>query len=454
VSAGQTAGVRAEEPAELAAGQLAGQQPGRLARRVPPLLRDRPFRRYWSAQTISMFGDQISGIAMPLAAVLVLHAGAADMGYLSALEWLPSLLFALPAGALIDRRGHRRATMIGADLGRFLLLGSVPVCYALGVLTLPQLFAVAFCAGTLSIVFAVSDGTLFVSLVPEDQYVEGNSLVYASRALSFVGGPSLGGLLVQALSAPLAIAADAVSFLGSAAQLARIRPAEPPTDPGGQGAITAGARFIRGSGVVRASLLAAATINFFNFMFAALFILYATRALHVPAGLLGLVLGAGAVGGVLGSAVTKRLAAAIGVGWAYGVGCVLFTAPLLLVPLAGGPRPMVLTLLFLAEFGSGFGVMVLDISIGAIFAAVIPDQLRSRVIGAFQAVNYGTRPVGGLAGGALGTLIGLRPTLWIAAAGGLAGFLWILPSPLPRFRMPAGSGSAQPRPAATGAEPG
>jgi predicted MFS family arabinose efflux permease len=136
--------------------------------------------------------------------------------------------------------------------------------------------------------------------------------------------------------------------------------------------------------------------------------------------------------------VTRRLAAAIGVGWAYVAGCLLFTAPLLLVPLARGPMPVVLALLFLAEFGSGFGVMVLDISIGSIFAAVIPDQLRSRVTGAFQAVNYGTRPVGALVGGALGTLIGLRPTLWIATAGGVAGFLWLLPSPLPRFRMPTG----------------
>jgi predicted MFS family arabinose efflux permease len=305
------------------------------------------------------------------------------------------------------------------------------------VLSLGQLFAVAFCAGTLSILFSVSDATLFVSLVPESQYVEGNSLVYASRALSFVGGPSLGGVLVQLLSAPLAIAADAASFLGSALFLRRIRPAEPPVEPAARGAATAGVRFIRGSGVVRASLLAVATINFFNMMFFALFVLYATRALHVRAGVLGLVLGAGAVGGVLGSAVTRRLAAAIGVGWAYVAGCVLFTAPLLLVPLARGPMPVVLGLLFLAEFGSGFGVMVLDISIGSIFAAVIPDRLRSRVAGAFQAVNYGTRPVGALAGGALGTLIGLRPTLWIATAGGLAGFLWLLPSPLPRFRMPA-----------------
>jgi MFS family permease len=415
---------------------------GWASRRVPPLLRDRPFRRYWNGQTISMFGDQIGFVAMPLAAVLVLHASAAEMGYLTALEWLPSLLFALPAGAWVDRRGRRRAIMITADLGRFALMGSVPVSYALGVLSLPQLFAVAFAAGTLSVLFTVSNATLFVALVPEDQYVEGNSLIYSSRALSFVGGPSLGGLLTQALSAPLAIGADSLSFLGSAFFLSRIRPAEPPPAEDRGGSLMAGARFIRQSGLIRDSLLSVATINFFNFVFFALFVLYATRDLHVRAGLLGLVLGAGAVGSVLGSAVTKRVARAIGVGWTYFTGCLMFTAPLLLVPLAGGPRPLVLAMLFLAEFGSGFGVMLLDISIGSIFAAVIPDELRARVTGAFQAVNYGTRPLGALAGGALGTLLGLRPTLWIATVGGLAGFLWLLPSPLPRFRMPAGRPAA------------
>ncbi len=201
----------------------------------------------------------------------------------------------------------------------------------------------------------------------------------------------------------------------------------------------AGARFIRRSGIVRASLTAVATINFFNFMFFALFVLYATRSLHVRPGLLGLVLGAGAVGGVLGATLTRRLAARLGVGWTYTIACVIFTAPMALVPLAAGTQPVILAMLFAAEFGSGFGVMVLDISVGSIFAAVIPDQLRSRVSGAFQAVNYGTRPVGALAGGALGSLIGLRPTLWIAAIGGMTGVLWLLPSPLPRFRMPAGS---------------
>src|SRR6266568_8110516 len=179
--------------------------------------------------------------------------------------------------------------------------------------------------------------------------------------------------------------------------------------------------------------------NLFNFMFFALFFLYATRSLQVQPGALGLVMGAGAIGGVIGSVLTRRLAARFGVGWAYVVGCVLFPLPLVLVPLASGPIPLILAMLFIAEFVSGFGVMVLDISGGSIYAAVIPDHLRSRVMGAFQAVNYGTRPVGALLGGALGTVIGLRPALWIATVGGTLAFLWVLPSSLPRFRMPAPS---------------
>ena len=168
---------------------------------IPALLRNRVFRRYWSASTVSMFGDQIAGIALPLAAVIALHVSAAQMGFLTALEWLPSLLFGLPAGAWVDRRGRRRATMIAADLGRAALFASIPVCYALHVLTLAQLYAVTFGAGALSILFNVSDATLFVSIVAPERYVDGQSLIYGSRALSFVGGPSAGGLLAQALGA-------------------------------------------------------------------------------------------------------------------------------------------------------------------------------------------------------------------------------------------------------------
>jgi MFS family permease len=408
---------------------------GHLAPRIPSLLRDRAFRRYWSAQTISMFGDQISSIALPLVAVLALHASAAQMGLLTALVWTPSLLFAVHAGAWVDRRAHRRATMIVADLGRAGLLASVPASYALGVLTIWQLYAVAFGAGTFSVLFTVGNPALFVALVPADRYMDGNTLVYGSRALSFVGGPSVGGLLVQLVTAPFAVLADALSFLGSAFFLSRIRPAEAPPATAEDGALSVGAKFIRDSPVVRSSLIAISLVNFFNFVFLALFVLYATRSLHVRPGLLGLVLGAGAVGGVLGALVTKRLAARLGVGRVNTAAFLVFTAPLVLVPLASGTKPVILALLFAAEFVSGLGLMALDISAASIYAVVIPNELRSRVNGAFQAVNYGVRPLGALAGGFLATAIGVRPTLWLATVGATIGFFLLLPSPVPKFRF-------------------
>ena len=211
-------------------------------------------------------------------------------------------------------------------------------------------------------------------------------------------------------------------------------PITPPTEAPGKGHVVAGVRWVFGNPIIRAALGATATINFFNFVFFALFILYATTELGVSPGTLGLVLGAGAVGGVIGALVTGRIARRIGVGPAFALGCVLFPAPLLLVPLAQGSERMILACLFLAEFGCGFGVMMLDISAGAIAAAVVPDRLRSRVSGAYMVVNYGVRPLGALAGGALGTWIGLRPTLWIATVGAIAGVLWLLPSPIPHLR--------------------
>jgi MFS family permease len=417
---------------------------GRRRTLVPPLLRDTAFRRYWSASTVSMVGDQVTTIAVPLTAVLALHAGASAMGLLTALEWLPSLLFGMHAGAWADRRGRRRQLMIACDLGRCALLGTVPVCWALGVLTLGQLFAVVFAAGTLSILFTVADLSLFVSVVAPAQYVDGQSLIHGSRAMSFVVGPSLGGLLIQLLTAPFAIVADALSFLGSALFLRRIDAAEPPAAEG-KGRVTEGLGFIARSPIVRASLIGVAVVNFFNLMFFALVMLYAVRVLHVSAGLLGLIIGGGAFGGLLGAAVTKAVAARIGAGLAYIAGAFAFTAPLALVPLAPVPAAgheahgtslAVIALLFGAEFLSGFGVMMLDISIGAIFASVIPDAIRSRVGGAFAAINYGTRPLGALLGGLLGSAVGLRPALWVAVIGGVVGAALLVPSPLPRYRLP------------------
>ena len=407
-----------------------------LFRRLTPatLRTHQAFRRFWIGQTISLIGDQVTLIALPLVAVLELDASAAEMGYLTAAALVPNLLFSLHAGALMDRRGRRRQAMIAADLGRGLLLALVPLSAALGVLSLTELYVIAFLAGTLSVLFMVAYNALFVALVPRDDYVPAMSLLNGSRALSNVAGPSLGGILVQLLTAPVAIATDTLSFLASAWFLYRVKAVEPAREESSKGLILGGARFIAGSPIVRSALCATATINFFNFAFFALFLLYATRSLGVTPARLGLVLGAGAVGGVIGSLVTGRIVRRIGVGPTFVAGCVLFPAALLLVPLAGGPMALVLLALFAAEFGAGLGVMMLDISIGAVFAAVIPDRFRSRVSGAYMLVNYGVRPLGALAAGALATTIGTRETLWIATAGGLLGVLWLLPSPLMRLR--------------------
>ena len=398
---------------------------------VPPLLRDSPtFRRYWLGQAVSLVGDQVTLIALPLVAVLVLDANAAQMGYLVAAELLPNLLFSLHAGAWADRRARKRKIMIGTDIGRALLIASIPVAYAFDALTFPHMVVVGFLMGTLTVLFHVAHSAFYPAIVPRERLIEGGSITHGSRALSYVVGPSIGGVLVQAVSAPVTLVLDAWTYVLSALFLRTLDVDEPAAEPAAKGHVVAGVRWVFGNPIIRAALGATATINFFNFVFAALFILYATKELGVAPATLGLVLGAAAVGGILGAIVTSRVARRIGIGRAFALGCVLFPAPLLLVPLAEGPDWVILACLFLAEFGCGFGVMMLDISAGAITAAVVPERLRSRVSGAYMVVNYGVRPVGALVGGALGTAIGLRETLWIATVGALLGVLWLLPSPI------------------------
>jgi predicted MFS family arabinose efflux permease len=324
--------------------------------------------------------------------------------------------------------------MLAADLGRAALLASIPIAYAFDLLTIEQLYVVGFLEGLLSVFFYVAYSTLFVALVPRERYVEGNQLLNGSRALSFIAGPSLGGALVQAFSAPAALVADAVSFLVSAFSLSRIDPVEPPTEPAEKGHLRAGASYIRHSAIVRASLFSTATINFFNFVFFALVILYANQYLHIQPGDLGAVIAVASIGALIGSVVTGRIGRRIGIGPAFALGCFLFPAPLVLFPLAAGPHWLVLACVTVGEFCSGFGVMLLDITSGAIKAAVVPDRLRARVSGAYMLVNYGVRPVGALAGGLLGAEIGVRNTLWIATVGAIAGVLWLLPSPIMKMR--------------------
>jgi MFS family permease len=383
-------------------------------------------------------------------AVLVLGADAAEMGTLTAAGLLPHLLFSLPAGVWLDRARNRRHLMIAADIGRAFLIASVPAAYLMGGLTIAQLYVVGFLSGSLAVIFDLSWSTLLVAVTRRDDYVEANALFSGSRSLAYVGGPPIAGLLVQVLSAPLALASDAISFLASAAFLARIRAAEPPLEAVTESLRTrlaAGLSFTFRDPFIRPALLAVAWINLFNFAFAALFILYVTSHLGVSPGQLGAALGSGAVGGLIGALAAPAIGRRIGFGPAYALGCLLFPLPLVLVPLVDGPPFAVLAMLFATEFGAGLGVQILDINAGAIIIARVPDKIRASAGGAFRFINYGIRPVGAIMGGVLGAAIGVRETLLVVTIASVAGVLWLVGSPVLRLRnlpdqaaLPAGDG--------------
>ncbi len=411
-----------------------------IRRYIPPLLFDAPdFRQLWLGQTISVFGDQITQLGLPLVAVLTLGADATQMGTLTAVGLLPHLLFSLVAGVWLDRVRTRRRLMIAADLGRAALIASIPIAFALGVLSMPQLYVVGFLSGTLAVVFDLSWNTLFVSVTERARYVEAMALLNGSRSLASVAGPTIGGILVQVLGAPLAMLGDAFSYLGSVVFLRRIRATEPPIEHeegSTRERLLAGLSFVIGDPIMRPTLLSVATVNLFTFASSALFILYATTTLGVSPGALGLALGTGSVGAVIGAIFATRIGRRIGLGPAYALGLVVYPVSLLLIPLAGPEMSMtlILALLFGSEFGAGLGVMILDINVGAIIYARTPDRIRARAAGAFRFINYGVRPIGALFGGLLGGAIGVREAILVTTVAAIGGVLFLLGSPVLRLR--------------------
>jgi MFS family permease len=409
-----------------------------IGRFVPALLWEEQFRRFWIGQTISVFGDQVTGLALPIVAVLMLGADPTQMGLLTAIGLLPHLLFSLPAGAWLDRVHRRRRLMILADIGRAIAIAVVPVAYLLHVLDLNLLFVVAFVVGTFAVVFDISWNTIFVSVAKREQFVEATALLNGSRSLASVAGPAISGILIQLFKAPLALVADALSFLGSAFFLGRVSAAEPPIEkePGTiRQQLTSGLSFLFRDPIMRPTILSAATLNLFNFCFQGLFILYAATYLHVAPGILGLALGLGAVGGVIGALTASRVGRVLGIGRAYVLGLILFPGSVFLIPLAQGlPELAILAFLFLSEFGQGIGVMILDINVGAMIQARTPDRIRGRAGGAFRFTNMGIRPIGATIGGVLGGILGVQETLFIVIAAQLAGVLWLYGSPVLKLR--------------------
>jgi MFS family permease len=384
---------------------------------------------------VSQIGDRVSEIALPLVAVLVLHASALEVGVVTAAVWAPHLV-SLVVGAWVDGRPAKRPVLVAADLVQALGVSVVPVAYVLDVLSLPLLVVAATVAGFGGVLHQTAYPTFFVGLVRREQFLEANSLLGSTRSVSFVVGPAVGGQLIALLAAPIAMLVDAVSFVVSAMIVATVRVDEPrdvqPRERGLLRHAADGLRFVVRHAYLRSSLACCTTLNFFSMAVGSLVILYASRNLHLPAGVIGLALGVGAVGGVVGAVLAPRVSARLGVGRTVALGALVFACPAAMLPLAHGLADTTGRAAVLAgvELVSGAGIMLFDTNLNSLQAVVTPDAMRSRAAGAFSTINYGARPMGALAGGVAAQIVGVGPTIVGAAVAGSLSWLWLLGSPI------------------------
>ncbi len=416
-----------------------------MRRPMTGLWANRDFLRLWAAQTVSFVGSQVTLVALPLTAVLSLQASPAQMGMLRAVELAPALLIGLVAGAWVDRV-RRRPILISADIGRALLLGAIPLAAALGILSIGPLYAVAFLVGILTVFFDVAHLSLLPALVPADRLIEGNSKLEVSRSVAMVAGPGFAGLLVQLITAPLAIAVDALSFLVSALFLLRIRtPEQAPAASSSRRNILAdvadGLRAVWGQPLLRAMALSLCVFNLFYSMVGAVYVLFVVRELHLTPGVLGLIYAVGSLGFPLGATFAGRAARRWGVGPTIVWGAGVSDAAFLLVPLAGGAPAAAAAILIAAQMLATLAGPMTAINQLSLRQAITPMHILGRVNATMRVISLGAAPLGALLAGGLGSQLGLRPTLAIGVLGLQLGFLVLLLSPLRTMRADPAIGS-------------
>ncbi|MFB7997617.1 MFS transporter [Streptomyces sp. NPDC056002] len=422
---------------------MAGSRTARFARLRPSRRRRsvwhrRDFLLLWASQAVSETGSQVTVLALPLVAVVLLNASAFQVGLLSAAQTSAYLLVALPAGAIVDRMAKRRL-MIGCELVLCALIGSVPVAHAAGVLTLGQLYAVALASSVFAVFFSVAYQSYLPALLDPGLLMDGNGKLAVSRSVAQIAGPGLGAGLVTLVGAPGAMAADAASFIVSAASLTAIRTREPRRLPANDAhrprlwpQIREGIAYVNRDRILRNSVGFNGTANFFVIMVETLGPVFLIRTLHLRPTLVGLLLALGAVGGVAGGVAARHLARRIGSARISWIAMTVWSLPGLLIPLAGHGWWVVL-------FGVGwiswtFASTVAGVALTSYRQAVCPPDMLGRVSAAARWINWGTLPLGGLTGGALAATLGVRTTLWIAVLGGCSAGLWLLFSPLRAMR--------------------
>ena len=399
--------------------------------------RNREFLKLWAGQSVSLFGSQITRLALPLAAILTLHANAAQMGFLGAALLAPYLILGLFAGVWVDRL-RRRPILIAADVARALLLVTIPVLAATGALRIQHLYVIGFLFGTLELFFEVAYQSFVPRIVERDQLTQGNSLLKLSDSTAQVAGPGLAGALVQLLTAPVAIIVDAASFVVSAVTLVLIRTPEARHSSDGAPNVWAelreGLSLVVGHPWLRAIAGCTATLNFSANLLMTVYILYATRQLGMTPALIGIVFAAGGASTIVGTMLAGPAARRLGVGPALMGASLVIGIASLLIPLAGGPGLLAIALLIGTQVLWGLSRPVFDINQLSLRQAMTADRLQGRVNASMLFIVWGIIPFGSLLGGALGSTVGLRETIAIGALGMLLAVLWMLLSPIRGLR--------------------
>jgi MFS family permease len=411
---------------------------GRLRRLHPrgPAWQSRDFVRLWSSSTISTLGTQVSLLALPFVAILTLHASTFEVAALGAAESGALLLFALPAGAWIDRV-RKRPVMLAADLGSAVALASIPIARAAGVLTIWQLFAVGFVSGTLSIFFDVSSQANLPAVLPRDALADGNTALQVSEQTAQVAGPGLAGLLISVVGAPYAVVVDAVSYLASAAFVSRVQLVEPAHERVAgrrlRTEIRNGLRYVVRHPIMRPGMFFTATANVFNSIFFSVFLLFAVRTLGLSAKQVGLVFVCSNIGSLATTAFIPRLHRAFGLGRVMLVTSCSGWA-LLLVPFARGTGEWRIPMLAAGIFVWSSAAVIYNTTSTTLAQATTPTAMLARAASSRRLVAWSAILPATLLGGLLGTYLGLQTTAFIGAAGrGIAGLI-ILRSPVRRIR--------------------
>ena len=420
----------------------------------PSLWRHADYMKLWTAATVSLMGSQVSQIAIPFIAAVVLNASPLQIALLPAIEMLPFILFTLPSGAWLDRV-RRRPVLIAGDLGRGIVLLTIPLAYAAAALTIWQLYVVAFVAGSLTVLFDVADQSYLPVLLDREDLVEGNAKLQISGSAAQILGPGLGGGLIALVAAPFAVLVDAVSFFVSGGLISLVRrherkPERPKAADGSNTSlrteIAEGLHYVLGNRYLRSIAGSTATSNFGSSIAFAVFPFLAWRELRLSPGLVGMAFGLGAIGILLGALAAAPLARRFGVGPAI-VGSMLAGAPatflLVILPPAGtgpaiagisGAALVAGALLLTAQLLSGFTAVTYNVNQVSFRQAITPLNIQGRMNATMRFMVWGTMPLGSLVGGLLASVLPIRTTILVGALIGASAFLVVFFSPVRSLR--------------------